>query len=116
MTITQIVPSIESHQGGTSVSVPQLSRSLSALGHEVEMFATTPGAASAHHEDNLRVEVFHRDRPERVCCSRGLRDRLAQSNSEVIHHHSLWLRTLHYAHKRARATGAKLVVSPRGMM
>jgi len=34
----------------------------------------------------------------------------------VIHHHSLWLRTLHYAHRSATAHGARLVVSPRGMM
>jgi glycosyltransferase involved in cell wall biosynthesis len=116
MTITQIVPSLESHRGGTSVSVPQLSRSLSSMGHDVELLSTTPGAGSVHMEDNLRVSVFHRERPERICPSSGLRDHLAQTNSDIIHHHSLWLRTLHYAHRRARASGAKLVVSPRGMM
>jgi hypothetical protein len=116
MNITQIVPSVESHQGGTSVSVPQLSRCLSMMGHSVELLATTPGVGSAHNEEAMRVEVFHRDWPQRLCRSVGLRQRLAQSQPQVIHHHSLWLRTLHYAHKHAKATGAKLVLSPRGMM
>jgi glycosyltransferase involved in cell wall biosynthesis len=33
-----------------------------------------------------------------------------------VHHHALWLRTLHYAHNAARHFGVPLVIAPRGMM
>lgn len=116
MKIAQIVPSLELRQGGTSVSVPRLASALAGLGHDVELLATEPGQGSATTEGTLRIETFHRDWPQRVCPSAGLRARVGRSEAEIIHHHSLWLRTLHYAHKRAAATGAKLVLSPRGMM
>jgi glycosyltransferase involved in cell wall biosynthesis len=116
MRLCHIVPSLESQYGGTSVSVPQLSSALAELGHQVDLLATEPGAGSSRAEGNLRVETFPRDWPQRICPSAALRARLERCDAEVIHHHSLWLRTLHYAHRRARASGAKLVVSPRGMM
>ena len=90
--------------------------SLAGIGHDVELLATEPGAGGARTEGALRVETFHRDWPQLICPSSGLRQRLRRSTPEIVHHHSLWLRTLHYAHRRARATGAKLVLSPRGMM
>jgi glycosyltransferase involved in cell wall biosynthesis len=116
MKIAQIVPSLEAHQGGTSVSVPQLAGALAGLDHAVELFTTGPAAAEIQTEGNLRIETFRRDWPQRICPSAGLRLRLERTDAEIIHHHSLWLRTLHYAHRRAGRSGAKLVVSPRGMM
>jgi glycosyltransferase involved in cell wall biosynthesis len=116
MHLCHIVPSLESRQGGTSVSVPQLAAALARLENKVELFTTGPGRGEAHSEGNPRIETFHRDWPQRVCPSAGLRRRLEQCDAAIIHHHSLWLRTLHYAHHRAHASGAKLVVSPRGMM
>lgn len=116
MRLCHIVPSLEAQYGGTSVSVPQLSAALAGLGHQVDLFATEPGRGGFRSEGNLHVETFPRDWPQRVCRSTGLRGRLARSDAEIFHHHSLWLRTLHYAHRRSRAAGAKLVVSPRGMM
>lgn len=116
MKIAQIVPSLETRQGGTSVSVPKLCGALAGLGHEVQLLATDPTASTARIEGNLQVETFPRDWPQRICPSSGLRARLAQSDAEIIHHHSIWLRTLHYAHRHARKSGTKLVLSPRGMM
>jgi glycosyltransferase involved in cell wall biosynthesis len=51
-----------------------------------------------------------------VCPSAGLRRYLRTVTADVVHHHSIWLRTLHYAHQTAKRAGAALVVSPRGMM
>ncbi|HEX2852734.1 MAG TPA: glycosyltransferase [Opitutaceae bacterium] len=116
MKIAQIVPSMELRQGGPSVSVPNLAAALAGLGHDVELLATEPGPGTAKTEGAMRVETFRRDWPQRLCPSAGLRARLGQSDAEIIHHHSLWLRTLHYAHQRTSASGAKLVLSPRGMM
>jgi glycosyltransferase involved in cell wall biosynthesis len=116
MKITQVVPSLEPQQGGTSVSVPKMSEALARLGHEVTLLATKPGAGAARQEGSLEVEIFPRGFPQRICPSPELRERLEQRDAQIIHHHSLWLRTLHYAHDGARAHGAKFIVSPRGMM
>lgn len=116
MRLCHIVPSLEAQYGGTSVSVPRLAAALAEMGHQVDLFATEPGRGGFRSEGNLHSETFPRDWPQRICPSAGLRTRLERSDAEIIHHHSLWLRTLHYAHRRARASGAKLVLSPRGMM
>ena len=85
-------------------------------GHEVDLLTTSPTGAEDHREGSLRVRTFLRDRPRRLCPSAGLRAALRASDAEIIHHHSLWLRTVHYAHQQAKQTKAKLVLSPRGMM
>jgi glycosyltransferase involved in cell wall biosynthesis len=41
---------------------------------------------------------------------------LRQAGFDCVHHHSLWLLTLRYAHETARRHHAPLVISPRGMM
>lgn len=116
MKLCQIVPSLEEEHGGPSKSVYALSAALGRAGHEVELLATTPGAGDDRTEGRLRIRIFHRDWPQRLCPSAGLRAAVRASSADIIHHHSLWLRTLHYAHRRAAAGGAQLVVSPRGMM
>jgi len=116
MRLIEIVPSLEERHGGPSKSVRRLSVALAELGHAVTLLATEPGSGTSRTEGNLRIDTFHRDRPHRLCSSGGLRARLRQLEAEIVHHHSLWLRTLHYAHRRAKALAAPLVVSPRGMM
>lgn len=119
MRICQIVPSLEEQHGGPSRSVRSASAALSRAGHEVTLFTTHPEAARAGDdstEGRLRVRTFRRDWPDRLCPSAGLRRALQECEADVIHHHSLWLRTLHYAHRRARHAGTPLVISPRGMM
>jgi glycosyltransferase involved in cell wall biosynthesis len=93
-----------------------LARALAAQGGEVELLATEPGLGSQRREGRLDIRSFHRDWPGSICSSAGLRSHLRTVHADVIHHHSIWLRTLHYAHRAARRTGASLVVSPRGMM
>ncbi len=66
--------------------------------------------------DGLRIRSFRRGWPDTVCPSADLRIHLAEHTYDCVHHHALWLRTLHYAGQAARRTGARLVISPRGMM
>ena len=115
MRICQIVPSLEERHGGPSKSVFELSRALSHLDAKVELLSTAPGPGGNRQEGDLKITTYPRDWPEFVCPSAGLRKALAQSDADVVHHHGLWLRTLHYAH-RAAARNARLVISPRGMM
>lgn len=116
MKICQIVPSLEARHGGPSRSVRALSAALARGGHEVEILTTSPEGADEYSEGRLRVRVFRRDWPPRFCPSSGLRQALRGNDADLIHHHSLWLRTLHYAHQGSRKSGACFVLSPRGMM
>jgi len=117
MKIAQIVPSLEEKHGGPSKSVFQLAAALGRLGHEVDLLATVPGGETESVEDvHLRVRQFRRGFPEFLCASAGLRDHLRQQAYDCVHHHALWLRTLHYARQAAVATAARLVISPRGML
>jgi glycosyltransferase involved in cell wall biosynthesis len=116
MRIAQIVPSLEERHGGPSKSVYDMSMALARAGHDVELLATGPGPDEVRTDGRLKIEIFHRDWPQDICPSRGLRARLRRLDADVIQHHSLWLRTLNYAHRCATRTGARLVVSPRGMM
>jgi len=95
--------------------VPALAAACAANGHEVKLLSTSPGPGSSVTVGTLTTTTFHRDWPRKICPSAGLRDALARTNAEIIHHHSLWLRTLHYAHQAATRRG-KLVISPRGMI
>ncbi|HVU32292.1 MAG TPA: glycosyltransferase [Opitutaceae bacterium] len=119
MKLCHVVPSLQEQHGGPSKSVRLLCSALARLGHDVQLFSTHPDAARTGDittDGSLRVVVFRREWPQRLCRSTGLDRALKVSGSAVIHHHSLWLRTLHYAHRRAAESGAALVVSPRGMM
>ncbi|MBS0630879.1 MAG: glycosyltransferase [Verrucomicrobia bacterium] len=116
MRICQIIPSLEEQYGGPSKSVLALSRAIAAEGHEVDLLATHPSAPSSATEGTLNIRVFKRGWPGRICPSGALEKHLRASSTEVVHHHSLWLRTLHYAHGAARARGVPLVISPRGML
>lgn len=116
MRIAQIVPSLEARYGGPSRSVLALSGALARSGHDVELLATNPDAGEERLDGPLRIRIFRRDWPQGVCPSAGLRTALYAGSAEIIHHHSIWLRTLHYAHRQARKSGAQFVLSPRGMM
>lgn len=111
-----IVPSLEARHGGPSKSVLGLATALARNGESVELLTTDPGPGWDRTEGNLEIRTFHRAWPGSVCPSPGLRAYLKNVSADVIHHHSIWLRTLHYAHKAAQRTRASLVVSPRGMM
>jgi glycosyltransferase involved in cell wall biosynthesis len=115
MRVTHIVPSLEARHGGPSKAVPPLAAALAQLGHEVELLSTGP-VAESRKDGSLHVRIFPRGSPASLCPSRGLRDHLRAQDCDFLHSHGLWLRTLHYAHQRARALDIPLVIAPRGMM
>jgi glycosyltransferase involved in cell wall biosynthesis len=116
MQLTHIVPSLEARYGGPSQSVRWLSLALAEQGHAIQLLATHPENEENRLDGKLEVKIFRRDWPGRLCPSAGLRAALQQSAADIVHHHALWLRTLHYAHQRTKKSDARLVISPRGMM
>jgi glycosyltransferase involved in cell wall biosynthesis len=116
MKLTHIVPSLESRHGGPSISVPALAAACAEIGHDVNLFSTGTGAGASRVEGRLATRILPRDWPPFLCPSTALHAALSTDTPDIVHHHALWLRTLHYAHRAAQAKGAKLVVSPRGMM
>lgn len=82
----------------------------------MELLTTDPSTGWQRTEGRLSIRAFHRGWPRAVCPSAGLRRYLEKGTPDVVHHHALWLRTLHYAHVAAKRAGAAFVVSPRGMM
>lgn len=118
MKLRHIVPSLEQQHGGPSVSVRALSTALAEAGHQVELMFTEPRHAhplTRVPAPNLELRGFRRGWPQRICPSTSLRDAAGSGHADIIHHHGLWLRTLHYAVRAKHLTGAKLVLSPRGM-
>lgn len=117
MKLCHIVPSLEERHGGPSKSVRALSAALAEEGHQVDLLATDgTGAKPTAASGKLTTQIFNRDWPQRICPSAGLRRAMAALETDVVHHHSLWLRTTHYAHQLAKARGVPFVISPRGMM
>lgn len=115
MKIAQVVPSLEARHGGPSRSVRALAGALAGT-HDVELLTTEPKANSIETEGRLIVRRFPRQWPQDFSVSGPLRRHLLAGGHDIIHHHSLWLRPLHYAAAAARKQGAPLVISPRGMM
>ncbi|MFA6961788.1 MAG: glycosyltransferase [Opitutaceae bacterium] len=117
MKIAQIVASLESRHGGPSRSVRGLAAGLAKTGHTVGLLSTASGGDGvAHTEGNLATRIFAREWPQAVAPSTPLRDHLRSTIYETIHHHGLWLRTLHYARCAADKSRVPLIISPRGMM
>ena len=116
MRLVQIIPSLERRYGGPSRSVYDLSGALVALNHDVTLLATDPATPSSSDEGRLHVRIFRRGWPGGLCPSSEFSAGLRQTACDIVHHHSLWLRTLHYAHRRAATARIPLVISPRGMM
>ncbi|QYM80474.1 glycosyltransferase [Horticoccus luteus] len=116
MRVCQLVPSLEAQYGGPSKSVYALSDALATLGHDVELLATAPANPDTRNTGTLRIATFQRSRPLALCPSRTLRQYLDNASPAVVHHHSIWLRTLHYAAQKSRRDRIPLVISPRGML
>lgn len=116
MRICEVVPSLELRYGGPSRSVLALSSALAVLGHDVDLLATAPSAAAERQSGQLRVHTFQRSKPATVCPSPELARFLHQLPCNIVHHHALWLRTLHYAKQKALTAKVPLVISPRGML
>lgn len=117
MRLCHIVPSLEERHGGPSKSVRALANHLAGVGESVELLATVEaGYPVANGNDAAAIRLFPRVWPRWLSRSPGLRAHLGQEGFDCVHHHSLWLLTLRYAHEAARRREVPLVISPRGMM
>lgn len=118
MRIVHIVPSLEERHGGPSKSVRALANAQAKRGEAIELLATVePGQPRPDRQsDTAQLTIFPRQAPLRLCRSTGLRRHLLiQPAADCVHHHAVWLLTLHYAHEAARRRAIPLIISPRGM-
>jgi len=118
MRLSHIVPSLEDRHGGPSKSVRALANALAARGDPVELLTTVATGLPVSPADGepATIRAFPRVTPRWLARSPELRRHLLAGDPECIHHHSLWLLTLHYAHQAARRHDVPLVISPRGML
>lgn len=117
MRIAQVIPSLEARHGGPSRSVRGLSEGLAREGRAVDLLTTGP--LDDHPPSGslaLTLRAFEREWPRFLACSTPLQRHLEAQPYDIVHHHSLWQRTLHYASRASRRGGIPLVISPRGMM
>ena len=117
MRLAHIVPSLEERHGGPSKSVRALAEALAQAGETIELLTTTDDPAAAQLDASAcPVRSFERATPRWLTRSPAMAAHLAVSEYDCVHHHSLWLLTLRYAHRAARGHRRPLVISPRGMM
>lgn len=117
MKIAQIVPSLEARHGGPSRSVRGLAEGLHRGGQTVELLTTGPlDSRPTTRTGDLEARSFPRAWPESLARSPSLREHLAAGSHDVVHHHGLWQRPLHYACRSANKARVPFVISPRGMM
>ena len=118
MKVVHVVPSLEERHGGPSKSVRALANSLARLGEKVELVATASAAGPAVSLDGdiATLRTFPRITPQWLSRSPELSHYLQASDADCLHHHSLWLLPLRYAHRAAARHNVPLVISPRGMM
>lgn len=116
MRVAHLIASLEARYGGPSRSVRQLALATAGAGHDVEILTSAPAAQPDEVVGRLRIRTWRRGWPEAVCPIPELPRQLRAGSFDVVHHHGLWLRTLHYAHRKSARDGIPLVLSPRGMM
>lgn len=119
MRLCHIVPSLEERHGGPSKSVRALANHLVAPDTDVDLLATLEDGqpcAPAGATDAITPRLFPRVAPRWLARSPGLSAHLRETRYDCVHHHSLWLLTLRYAHAAAARHRVPLVISPRGMM
>jgi glycosyltransferase involved in cell wall biosynthesis len=94
-----------------------LAGAMASLGHQVELLTTEPGQESTEQPTKgLTVHRCLRQWPAALAVSASLQHRLQCGPYELIHHHAIWQRTLHYAVNASSRRQVPLVISPRGMM
>ena len=118
MRLCHIVPSLEGRHGGPSKSVRALANALAGVGGPVELLTTREAGqeSPSGERDAATIRTFPRVRPRWLSRSPELRRHLAGTGCDLVHHHSVWLLTLRYAHEAARQQRVPLVISPRGML
>jgi glycosyltransferase involved in cell wall biosynthesis len=118
MRLCHIVPSLEGRHGGPSKSVRALANGLASLGESVELLATVESdrPVALDGRDAATIRLFPRITPRWLSRSPALRAHLRNVEFDCVHHHSLWLLPLRYAHEATLRRKVPLIISPRGMM
>lgn len=115
MRLLHLVPHIDDEASGPSYSVPRLSQSLSARGHEVELICLRAPPTL----EGVRLSVYPQWRRfPRFAVSPALARALRRRAGEVdiVHNHSLWSMANVAAGWVVPGRHAKLVTSPRGTL
>lgn len=112
------MPSLEDRHGGPSRAVRALARALARAGTPADLLTTAEAGRfpAAEPDDAAALRVFARAAPRALGRAPDLARHLARHPYDCLHHHSLWLLSLRYAHAASRRQGTPLVISPRGMM
>ncbi|WP_043582534.1 glycosyltransferase [Geminisphaera colitermitum] len=113
--VLHIVASLDPAHGGPSQSVLALACAQAAAGARVCLAALDYRPRSIP-PGGITLQIATGNAPRLLACSRELNAFLQSTPAAVIHHHGLWLRTLHYAHAAARRHGSTLIIAPRGML
>lgn len=116
MNVVHMVGSLEARYGGPSRSVRHLASATAALGHDVTVLTSAPAAQPDAVLGRLTIRTWRRAFPGALGRVPEMAAWLERAPCDVVHHHGLWLRALHYANRKAARGRLPLVISPRGMM
>ncbi len=117
MNVAHTITGLRRRDGGPFRSVPGLARAQHELGAQVQVFSLDADESlPAANRPGLEFHPFARHWPASTGRSPAMWRALQGSPVEVVHHHGLWHRTLHYAARKAQADNVPLILSPRGMM
>ncbi len=118
--ISHIVTSIESEASGLAYSVPSLAKAQAGVGGNVTLLSVgTPGK---RHDGGVLFETMPRDMSsipvlQRLYMSSQLKRRVAETGTDIIHNHGLWMMPNIYGSlTRRKHPDVKLVTAPRGML
>lgn len=115
MKIHQIVSSVNKESGGPSYTVPALCERLHYLGNDVELNVLDAIDSAAFP---YRTIPHKRLRPYKIGRSNAMKHHLysAVKRNDIVHTHGLWMMPNIYPYQICKAVGARLVLSPRGML
>lgn len=115
MNVYQVVSGLKKESGGPSYTVRKLCEGLAKLGVNVEL--NTLGDIE-EEPPGLKIVAHRHALIEKLGFSPDMKRHLLRSikSGDVIHTHGLWMMPNVYPGAVARKTGAKLVMSPRGML
>lgn len=119
MRIVEIVASVDEEAAGPSYSVPRLSQSVAALGHEVDLVSL--GLPETRNWAGVRHTRYAWDLKRagplvRLGVSQTMRRALRQASADIFHTHGLWMMPNIYPAEAAFRHGRPFILSPRGML